>query len=456
MRLRRPRFVDLLDDESDARAVAAESTVEMSDKTSDAPKRSRFLRRRLVPGVPGRSKLRFADSIDETLAGVLARPARAVLTTLGTVLGLASLVATLGISRTAGNQIIERFDELSATQVTVQAKSSGGGGGRSSGGSLPWSVESRLDRLNGVVAAGATADVPNPGQVRTVPFLDPTGANSRTVPVVAASRGVLGAVRGHISSCRWFDDGHVQRRDAVAVIGADLAAEMGITRIDLQPGLYIDDQLFVVIGIVDESLRDRGFLGSIIIPSTVAADRFGVTKPSRVVIEVELGAAELIAAQAPLALNPNSPESMSVSGPRSLSSSKDAVQGDVNSLFLLLGLISLAVGAIGIANVTLVTVMERTGEIGLRRALGARRRHIALQFLGESAAMGLVGGIIGSSIGIIAVVVVSAARDWTPVLEAWLPLAAPVAGALVGLVSGMYPALRAARMEPVEALRAGV
>jgi macrolide transport system ATP-binding/permease protein len=341
--------------------------------------------------------------LDEILAGALARPARAVLTTLGTVLGLASLVATLGISRTAGNQIVERFDELSATQVVVRSAGSGGGQGRS-GPALPWSVEARLDRLNGVVASGAIADVPNPGQVRTVPVIDPTGENSRTVPVVAASSGVLDAVRGHIAVGRWFDDGHVSRADPVAIVGADLAAELGINRLDLQPGLFIGDQLFTVIGIVDEALRDRGFVGSIIIPSSVAAERFGVTRPERVVIEVDLGAADLIALQAPVALSPNGPENVSAAAPRAPSASRDAVESDVNSLFLLLGLVSLAVGAIGIANVTLVTVMERTGEIGLRRAIGAQRRHIAVQFLGESAAMGLVGGIVGSSIGVVAVV----------------------------------------------------
>jgi ABC-type antimicrobial peptide transport system permease subunit len=121
----------------------------------------------------------------------------------------------------------------------------------------------------------------------------------------------------------------------------------------------------------------------------------------------------------------------------------------------MLGGVSLLVGAIGIANVTLVSVIERTGEIGLRRALGATRRHIAMQFLLESSTMGLVGGILGASIGSLVVIGVAAYQDWTPVLDPLVPFAAPLLGALVGLISGTYPAFRAARLEPVEALRSG-
>ena len=188
---------------------------------------------------------------------------------------------------------------------------------------------------------------------------------------------------------------------------------------------------------------------------TAGRERFGTKAPDRVVIETDIGAAQMIAEQAAVALNPNAPEGLNVTAPRDPKRTKSGVQDDVNQLFLLLGLISLVVGAIGIANVTLVTVMERTGEIGLRRALGASRRHIGLQFLAESMAMGLVGGIIGASVGILVVVAVAGSREWTPVLDLWLPLAAPLAGALVGLVAGLYPSIRAARMEPVDALRAG-
>jgi putative ABC transport system permease protein len=407
---------------------------------------------------PVRTKPRFRwiDLIDETLAGVFARPARAALTTLGTVLGIASLVATLGISRTAGNQIVGRFDELAATQVTVKARGSGNssGSGRATA-ALPWDVETRLDRLNGVVASGALAEVPNRGAVRTVPLRDPENVNEQLVPVFGSSVGLLDAVRGEIATGRWFDQGHVDRIDRVAVIGIDVADQFGIDRLSSQPGIFIGEELFTVIGIIDAAPRDEGLLGSVIVPWTAARDRLGVTRPDRVVIETEVGAAQLIAEQAAIALSPNAPEGLNVTAPRDPRRTREGVQDDINQLFLLLGLISLIVGAIGIANVTLVTVMERTGEIGLRRALGASRRHIGIQFLAESTAMGLVGGIIGASAGLMVVVAVSGSRDWTPVLDLWLPLAAPFAGAIVGLVAGLYPSIRAARMEPVDALRAG-
>jgi len=402
-----------------------------------------------------RPRLRAADLFDETLAGVFARPARAALTTLGTVLGIASLVATLGISRTAGGQIVGRFDELAATQVTVSARTSGSVSSSRAAAALPWDVESRLDRLNGVVASGALAEADNPGALRTVPLVDPDGVTERLVPVFASSPGLLDAVRGTIAVGRWFDQGHVDRRDRVAIVGAAVAERFGIDRLDRQPGIFIGDQVFTVIGILDAAPRDVGLVQSVIVPYTAGQDRLGITRPERVVVETAVGAAPLIAEQAPVALNPNAAEGLRVTAPREPERTRSAVENDVNQLFLLLGLISLVVGAIGIANVTLVTVMERTGEIGLRRALGASRRHIASQFLAESMVMGLVGGIIGATVGIVTIVAVAGSRQWTPVLDLWLPLAAPVVGAVVGLVAGLYPSVRAARMEPVDALRAG-
>ena len=130
-----------------------------------------------------------------------------------------------------------------------------------------------------------------------------------------------------------------------------------------------------------------------------------------------------------------------------------AVASDLNVLFLLLAAISLVIGTVGIANTTLVAVMERMNEIGLRRALGARPLHVAVQFLAESTALGLLGGLIGSSLGVAVVVSTAVARQWTAVLAPWTVAAAPLIGALVGLVAGGYPALRASWIEPVEALQ---
>jgi putative ABC transport system permease protein len=122
-------------------------------------------------------------------------------------------------------------------------------------------------------------------------------------------------------------------------------------------------------------------------------------------------------------------------------------------LFLLLAAISLVIGAVGIANTTLVAILERTGEIGLRRSLGARPRHIAAQFLTESATLGTLGGLLGTSIGVSTVVLVAVIENWTAVLNPLYVMPAPLMGSVVGLLAGLYPALRAARIEPLEALR---
>jgi ABC-type antimicrobial peptide transport system permease subunit len=405
-----------------------------------------------------RSRLRAADLAAEAVAGLLARPARALLTVLGTVLGIAALVATLGISKTAGNQIVGHFDALAATEVVV--KPAGADQPGASNGSvndvLPWDSEQRLVVLNGVRAAGTLSNVDLGGAlVRSAPIQDPTQPAERAIGVKAASAGLFGAVKAHLAAGRLFDAGHSARGDRVAVLGRAVAVRLHITTVEDQPAIYIGETLYSVIGIIDDVTRVPELLSAITIPDGTAAQDWQLSAPASVHVDTVIGAASLIARQAPLALVPNQPtllQAATAGEPRKV---KGQVASDVNTLFLILGGVSLLVGAIGIANVTLVSVIERIGEIGLRRALGATRRHIAAQFLAESAILGLVGGALGTSLGILFVVGVSLSRTWTPVLDPWLPVVAPLLGAAVGLVAGAYPSNRAASLQPVDALRGG-
>jgi ABC-type antimicrobial peptide transport system permease subunit len=393
-----------------------------------------------------RPQLAVRDLVEEALASLTARPGRAVLTALGTVLGVAALVATLGLSKTAGNQIVGRFDALAATDITVTPKIATSGGGIAGGGALPWDAEARVRRLNGVVAAGTLSDVDlSGGLVRSVPVNDPVAQTEFQMPVKAASPGLWQAVRADLAAGRLPDAGHSARGDRVAVVGANMAEQLHATRIEDQPAIFLGDKLFTVIGVLESVSRQSSLLGSVVIPEGTAERDFGLNAPGSVQIETRIGAANLIAGQLPLALSPTDQ-----SEPRRV---RAGVQSDLNTLFLLLGAVSLFIGAVGIANVTLVSVLERVGEIGLRRSLGAARRHIAGQFLLESTTLGLLGGVLGAALGTIVVVGVAASRTWTPVLEAWVPIGAPLLGGFVGLLSGIYPSVRAAAMEPVEALR---
>jgi macrolide transport system ATP-binding/permease protein len=307
-----------------------------------------------------------------------------------------------------------------------------------------------------VAAAGTLADVDVRGAlVRSVPINDPLAAGAIQLPMKAASPGLFAAIHARLAAGRLFDAGHSARADRVLVLGPNAARRLGIVRVDDQPAVFVGDRLYAVIGLLSGLRRQASLMGAAIIPEGTARREFDLRAPGLAQVETRIGAVDLIARQAPRALSPTDPSLLKVAAPPDPRLLRGAVKNDLNALFLLLGGVSLLVGAIGIANVTLVSVLERVGEIGLRRALGAARRHIAAQFLLESTAMGLAGGIIGAALGTLVIVGVSASKTWTPVLDPWVPLGAPLLGAVIGLLSGTYPSLRAASLEPVEALRAG-
>ncbi len=398
------------------------------------------------------------DMADEAILGIGSRPARLLLTMLGTVVGIAALVATLGIGQTAAGQITDRFDAISATRVVVTAAPEAPGAPQDVGGAavLPFDAADRVERLAGVEAAGTFTELDlGDDAVSGVQIVDPTAPRSREIPVIAGSAGLLATERGQLITGRFFDEGHDERADRVVVLGARAAEQLAVNRVDSRPTVFIGGKVFTVIGIFDDVQRRSELLDAVVIPNGAARDAFGLEAPAELDIRTMLGAAQQVGAQAARAVEPNNPEAFDVETPPLPGGLGAAVRSDVNTLFLAFGALALVVGGLGIANVTLLSVMERTGEIGLRRALGARKRQIAGQFLTESGMIGMIGGLVGAAVGIVAVLTVSIMKSWTPILDSQVGILAPLLGGVIGLLAGTYPALKAAAIEPITALRQG-
>ncbi|MFC9694396.1 ABC transporter permease [Kribbella sp. NPDC056951] len=404
-----------------------------------------------VPGSARRSRPAVRDVLDEALAGVAARPTRLILTTLGTVLGVAALVGTVGLGQTAAGQISQKFDLAQATRVVVAPDENQGQEGEAAT-ELPWDAPERLGRLNGVDAVGtvATLDVGD-DLVSSVAGLN--GGEGKALTVMSGSAGLFDAIRAVLKTGRFFDAGHDQRGDKVVVLGKHAAERLGINRVDSSPAIFIGDQAYTVIGILD-SVSGRAELNdAVIMPNGTAKTAYKLKSPDAIEIRTAVGAAQLIAGQAPKAIQPNDPSKLKVDSPPKQGAVRKGVESDLNALFLLLGAVALLVGGLGIANVTLLSVLERIGEIGLRRALGAARRHIAAQFLVESVIVGLLGGLLGTAVGVLLTVGVSFAKDWTPILDNKLAFGSPLLGAVIGLIAGTYPAWKASAIQPITALR---
>ncbi|NMM32426.1 MAG: ABC transporter permease [Phycicoccus sp.] len=421
----------------------------------ESPRRHRPSRN--AAGVPEATvrptRLTLRDLVSESLAGLSQRPARTVLTMLGTVLGVGSFVAVLGLTATASGQISGAFSVMTATQITI-TDAGAGSTQQSTVYDFPPGSDSTIQSLNGVLAAGVRWSVgagPQPVSANLA-----AGSVPQQIAVSAATPGYLHAIEPRLTEGTLWGEFHEQRTMSVAVIGSGVARQLGIASVASQPAIFIKGQAFTVIGILAGAQRDPTAAITVYIPAATARNHFGNPvsfSPASMLVRTQLGAADLIAHQAPLALRPDDPQILQAAPPPTATVLRDDVLASLNSLFVVLAAITLIIGAVGIANTTLVAVMERTGEIGLRRAVGARRRHIAAQFLTESAAIGTLGGLIGTAIAVSVIVGVAIARHWTAVIDPALTLPAPLIGTVTGLLAGAYPALRAARIEPLEALR---
>jgi putative ABC transport system permease protein len=404
------------------------------------------------------------DLLSEVLAGIVRRPGRSALTMLGTVLGVGICVAVLGLTATARGQVGTQLTQLVPTTVTVDDV--GATRAEALGGNppldLPADAESRIDALHGVVSAGVywTAPVRNP-VISALPAVSAdSAANVRGLTVFAASPGTLAAMQPSVHAGTLYNAFHQQRAEHVAVLGADAARRLGIANLASQPAVFVGDTAFTVVGIIADARRLPETLQGILIPSSTAEALYGPPDPytrqgggAHMLIRTRAGAADQVAHEAALALDSDHPASLHAAAPpdprRAL---RDSVNGDLSGLLLLLAGTCLLVGALGIANSTVVAVLERSGEIGLRRALGARRRHIAAQFLAESTALATLGGLLGTGLGVAVVVCAAPALHWTALLDPVTTVPAPLIGSALGFAAGLYPACRAAAMEPLEAL----
>jgi putative ABC transport system permease protein len=425
-------------------------------KLPSALRRARSSTAENAPEMTERSRLRPTDLSSEAMAGVVQRPARTVLTMLGTILGVGAFTAILGLTATASGQISTDFTALSATQVTVTDTGNSAEQQNPTMDDFPPDADARVERLDGVVAAGVRWQVF--GQTPTVAADDnpQAQAQAQQLTVYAASPGYLTATEPTVQSGVLYNQFHDSRHLHVAVLGKAAAAQLGITNLTAEPAVFINAVAYTVVGVLGNVQRNPEDLLGVFIPEQTALADYGPPATDRaatMLIETKLGAADLIADQAAAELRPDNPTLLSVSAPPNPHNLQDTVSGNLNSLFLILASITLLIGTVGIANTTLVAVLERTKEIGLRRSLGARPRHIAGQFLTETTLLGTIGGLIGTALGIGVVLLVAISHQWTAVLDPVTTLPAPLIGSATGLLAGAYPALRAARIEPLEALR---
>ena len=386
-----------------------------------------------------------ADQVRTALVGPRSRPLRTALSALGVAVGIAALTAITGIAASNQAQLLAELDDLGANLVSVQP----GMGPGDELVPLPETAPGMLARVDGVEEVGVLRSVPEGiGVYRN--DLIPAGQGNG-LSTYAADPGFLSAVEGSVAKGAWFDE--ASRALPVTVLGASAAARLGISETGVR--VWIGGQWYVVIGILNaqglaEQLGDAAFLGD----EWAAAH---VSEPdddtiASVFVRLAPGMVEAVRDVLALAANPTSPY-VFVTQPSDLLDARETTDDSLSGLAIGLAVIALLVGGIGIANTMVVAVLERRGEIGLRRALGARPGQIAAQFVGEAIVLALLGGIAGAVLGSVGVLIYASIQSQLPVLPVHVLVGGPLIAIAVGVVAGLYPAMSASRLSPTIALR---
>jgi putative ABC transport system permease protein len=393
---------------------------------------------------PVPARLRPADLGRLASVGLRTRKLRAGLSALGIAMGVAAIVAVLGLSASSQAGLLAEIAQLGTNLLTVQNGQDFNGGTAG----LPLTAPGMIARVPGVQQVQSTGQVAGVSAYRSplIPAID-----TNALQVQATSLGLLAAVGTSLGRGRFLNPATAHQ--PVAVLGAATAQRFGIDRIYPGERILVGDTWFYVTGILKPAVLAPDIDSSILIGYPAAQRYLGFDgHPSTIYLRASDSAVQrvdnLLAAQA----NPENPGNVQVSQPSAALVAQAEAKSAFNVLFLGLGAVALLVGAIGVANIMVISVLERRSEIGLRRALGATKGQIRVQFLAEAILLSVAGGAAGVVLGAAATAFYAAAKGWAIVVPpvAWAGgLGATV---LIGALAGLWPALRAARLSPTQAL----